>query len=242
VTNQLQEWIRLQKLRVNEDRAKQQCELLEKAWEAISELTADLKNKGLKVPVDIDTSLRSTKSLLALCQSHPKLSDIVPREIDTYLGFCVGCCGQDVVTRIKCELRNVEDRLIIQAMNELGTEPALRLQQKTVKAWEPLRERIITGIETLAHALKVERDVVSAYQRVVEENLSYWLGVEEDIADSFTKMMNSTESQKTKSALEEIIRDTKNHIEALESIRMSFQKILVDDQRHAKMLEELAQE
>lgn len=234
--------IELQELKANEDRAKQQCELLEKVWEAINEVTADLKNQGLKVPPDIDTSLRSTKSLLALCQTHPRLSDLAPREIDTYLGFCVGCCGQDVVTRVKCELRNVEDRLIIQAMNELGTERALRLQQKTVKAWEPLRERIITSIETLAHALKVERDVVSAYQRVVEENLSYWLGVEEDIADSFTKMMNSTENQKTKSALAEIIRDTKNHIEALESIRMSFQKILVDDQRHAKMLEELAQE
>ena len=232
----------MQELKANEDRAKQQCELLEKAWEVINEVTADLKKQGLKVPPDIDTSLRSTKSLLALCQTHPRLSDLAPREIDAYLGFCVGCCGQDVVTRVKCELRNVEDRLIIQAMNELGTERALRLQQKTVKAWEPLRERIITGIETLAHALKVERDVVSAYQRVVEENLPYWLGVEEDIADSFTKMMNSTESQKTKSALEEIIRDTKNHIEALESIRMSFQKILVDDQRHAKMLEELAQE
>lgn len=232
----------MQELRMNEERGKQQCELLEKTWDALNELTGDMKKQGLAISPEVDTSLRSTKSLLALCLSHQKLSEIGPREIDTYLGFCVGCCGQDVITRVKCELRNVEDRLIIQAMNELGTEPALRLQQKTVKAWEPLRERIITNIETVAHALKVERDVVSAYQRVVEENLSYWLGVEEDIVDSFTKMMNSTESQKMKSALSEIIRDTRNHIEALESIRESFKKILADDQRHAKMLEELAGE
>ena len=132
--------------------------------------------------------------------------------------------------------------MIIQAMNELGTEPALRLQQKTVKAWEPLRERIITNIETVTHALKVERDVVSAYQRVVEENLSYWLGVEEDIVDSLTKMMNSSENPKMKSVLSEIVRDTRNHIEALESIRESLKKILADDQRHAKMLQELAGE
>ena len=139
-------------------------------------------------------------------------------------------------------MRSVEDRLIIQAMNDLGTEQALRLQQKTVKAWEPLRERIITSIDTLAHALKVERDVVSAYQKVVEENLSYWLGVEEDIADSFTKMMNTTQSQKTKLALADIVRDTKHHIEALESLRESLKKILAEDQRHARILEELTKE
>jgi rubrerythrin len=233
----------LQELKMtDEQRGKQQCALLEKTWEALNELTGDMKKQGVTIAVDIDTSLRSTKALLALCQSHPRISDIAPREIDSYLGFCVGCCGQDVITRVKCELRNVEDRLIIQAMNELGTEPALRLQQKTVKAWEPLRERIITNIETVSHALKVERDVVSAYQRVVEENLSYWLGVEEDIVDSLTKMMESSENSQMKSVLSEIVRDTRNHIEALESIRESFKKILADDQRHAKMLQDLAGE
>ena len=139
-------------------------------------------------------------------------------------------------------MRNVEDRLIIQTMNDLGTEPALRLQQKTVKAWEPLRERIITKIETLAHALKVERDVVSAYEGTVEENLSYWLGVEEDIADSFTKMMNAAENQRTKSALADFVTDTKHHIEALESIRESLKKILAEDQRHVRVLEGLTKE
>jgi bacterioferritin (cytochrome b1) len=127
-------------------------------------------------------------------------------------------------------------------MNDLGTEPALRLQQRTIKAWEPLRERIITRIETLAHALKVERDVVSVYHGVVEENLSYWLGVEEDIADSFTKMMNAAASQTTKSALAGIVKDTKHHIEALESIRESLKKILAEDQRHARVLEGLTKE
>jgi bacterioferritin (cytochrome b1) len=113
-------------------------------------------------------------------------------------------------------------------MNGLGIEPALRLQQKTIKALERLGERIITRIETLAHALKVERDVVTVYQGV-EDTLSYLLGVEEDIADSFTKMMNAAASQTTKSALVDTVKDTKRHIEALESIRESLEKILVED-------------
>ncbi len=227
---------------MDEDLVRQQCRLLMNVWETLSEATVDLKNQGLTIPPEIDTSLRSTRSLLTLCQEHQKLSNLAASEIDSYLGFCVGCCGQDIVTRVKCEMRNVEDRLILQAMNDLGTEPALRLQQRTVKAWEPLRERIITRIETLTHALKVERDVVSAYQGVVEENLSYWLGVEEDIADSFTKMMNAAESQRTKSALADIVTDTKHHIEALESIRESLKKILAEDQRHARVLEGLTKE
>ena len=229
----------MQQVGVSEERSRQQCELLERTWDTLNEVTADLTNRGVSLPQEVYTSLRSSKSLIGLCRSHPRLSDLSPRDIDAYLGFCVGCCGQDVVTRIKCEMRNVEDRLIIQAMNEVGSEFALRLQQKTVKAWEPLRERIIPGIESLAQAIKVEKDVVSAYQGVIEENISYWLGVEEDIVDSYTKLIERTDSEKIKATLKEIIKDTKNHMEALESIRESFKKILADDQRHTKMLQEL---
>jgi bacterioferritin (cytochrome b1) len=232
----------LQELRVDEEQARQQCGLLEKTWDILNAVTADLKNQGVKVPPEIDTSLRSTRTLINLCQTHSRLSDLAPREIDTYLGFCVGCCGQDVVTRIKCELRNVEDRLIIQAMNEVGKDFALRLQQRTVKAWEPLKERIIHGIENLSQAVKVERDVFSAYQKIVEENISYWLAVEEDVVESYRKMLKQTTDERTRLTLTEIIQDSRNHIEALESIRESFKKILADAQRHADMLQELSHE
>jgi hypothetical protein len=68
------------------------------------------------------------------------------------------------------------------------------------------------------------------------------LGVEGDIADSFTKMMNAAASQTTKSALVDPVKDTKRHIEVLESICESLEKILVEDQRHARVLEGLAEE
>lgn len=224
---------------VNDERAREQCDLLEKTWEILHEISADMKNHGATIDPEIYTSLRSTKTLITLCKTHRKLSEVMPQEIDSYLGFCVGCCGQDVVTRVKCELRNVEDRLIIQAMNQLGNEYALRLQQRTIKAWEPLHERIISTIENLEQAVNVEKDVLSAYQRVIEENISYWLGVEEDIVDSYTKMIDVTENPKLKSTLIELVQDSQNHIEALSSIRESFKKILADEQRHAKMLQAL---
>jgi rubrerythrin len=224
-----------------EEKARHQCDLLQNTWDALNEIVADLKNHGLSVDAEIYTSLRSTKTLLTLCKTHPRLSELMPQEIDSYLGFCVGCCGQDVVTRVKCELRNVEDRLIIQAMNELGNEYALKLQQKTVRAWEPLHERIVSEIENLDQAIKVEKDVLSAYQRVIEENVSYWIAVEEDIVDSYTKMADRSEG-KVSAALTRLVEDSKEHIEVLRSIRENFRKIAADEIRHGKMLEELAEE
>ncbi|MGP8070465.1 MAG: hypothetical protein ACLP5V_11305 [Candidatus Bathyarchaeia archaeon] len=224
------------------EQTKSQCYLLEKTWETLDEVSADLKNRGVNVTPDIYTSLRSTKILITQCQAHPNPDELTPREIDSYLGFCVGCCGQNVVSRIKCELRNVEDHLIIQAMNEVGQEYALKLQQKTVKAWEPLHERIIAGIENLEQAIKVEKDVMSGYQSVIEENISYWEAVEEDVVGSYTKMIDKTENEKVKSILNEIVEDSKEHIEALGSIRQSFRKILTDDKRHAQLLQGISQE
>jgi len=227
---------------LNEERTREQCYLLEKTWDAMNEICADLKNRGINVTPEIYTSLRSTKSLITQCQTHPNPNELTAREIDSYLGFCVGCCGQNVASRIKCELRNVEDHLIIQAMNEIGQEYALRLQQKTVKAWEPLHERIIASIENIEQAVKVEKDVMSGYQSVIEENISYWEAVEEDVVGSYTKMIDRTENEKVKSILSEIVEDSKKHIEALGSIRQSFRKILTDDQRHARLLQAISQE
>jgi hypothetical protein len=229
----------MQQIEMKEERSRSQCVLLERTWDTLNEITTDLKNQGLIVPSEVYTSLRSVKSLIGMCETHPKLSELAPSDIDSYLGFCVACCGQDVVTRIKCELRNVEDHLIIQAMNELGSEQALRMQQKTLKAWEPLQERIIPSIESFTQAVKVEKDLVSAYQRVVDENISYWISVEDDMMDSYTRLMNGTDDPKTKSALTGIIQDTKGHLETLASIKQSFKKISADAEHHAKMLEEL---
>jgi hypothetical protein len=128
---------------ISEERAKQECTKLENVWEALGKITAELKEKGVNVPPDIYSSLRGTKSLITLCRGHPKLEDLVPGDIDTHEGFCVACCGADVVARIKCELRNIEDLLVIKATHELGNNYAVKLQQKTMKAWEPLQAPLI---------------------------------------------------------------------------------------------------
>jgi rubrerythrin len=104
------------------------------------------------------------------------------------------------------------------------------------------RERIIQDIETVDQAIKAEKDIESGYHGVLEENLDYWLAVEEDIVASYTKLAKQTDNKKIKTALTKIIEDSKNHFRILTSIRKSFTKIMNDEQRHAKLLEELREE
>lgn len=104
------------------------------------------------------------------------------------------------------------------------------------------RERVIKNIETVEQAVKAEKDVESGYHGVIDENIAYWLAVEEDIVESYTKLMKQSDNKKIKTTLARIIDDSKNHIRMLTSIKKSFAKIMADEQRHAKLLEGLADE
>ena len=101
------------------------------------------------------------------------------------------------------------------------------------------RERIIKDIETVDQAVKAEKDVESGYHGVIDENIAYWLAVEEDIVESYTKLVSGTHNKKIKTTLTRIIADSKNHIRMLTSIKKSFTKIMNDEQRHAELLESL---
>jgi len=104
------------------------------------------------------------------------------------------------------------------------------------------RERVIKDIETVEQAVKAEKDVESGYHGVIDENIAYWLAVEEDIVESYTKLMKQTDSRKIKTTLAEIIQDSKRHIRMLTSIKKSFATIMSDEQRHARLLQGLANE
>jgi rubrerythrin len=104
------------------------------------------------------------------------------------------------------------------------------------------RERIIQDIETVDQAIKAEKDVEVGYHHAIEEHVLLWLATEEDIIESYTKLIKSTQSKKIKTSLTKIIDDSKRHILMLTSIRKSFDKIASDEHRHAKMLEDLADE
>jgi hypothetical protein len=131
-------------LALDEQRTRSQCEQLELAWQILNDATIELSSRISTIPPDIYVSLRGAKDLIDLCKSHPKLADLTPATIDSRDGYCVACCGSDIVGRIKCELRSVEDLLILKAMNELGSNDALKLQEKTMKAWQWTKPLTVT--------------------------------------------------------------------------------------------------
>ena len=128
----------------DDQRMRGQCEQLEIAWQILNDATVELASRIVTLPPDIYVSLRGAKELIDLCKSHPKLADITPATIDSHEGYCVACCGSDIVGRIKCELRSVEDLLILKAMNELGSKDALKLQEKTMQAWKWTKPLTVT--------------------------------------------------------------------------------------------------
>ena len=128
----------------DEERTRNQCEQLGNAWEILNDATTELASRIATVPPDIYVSLRGAKDLIDLCKLHPKLVDLTPAAIDSHEGYCVACCGSDIVARIKCELRSVEDLLVLKAVNELGSKDAMKLQEKIMKAWQWTKPLTVT--------------------------------------------------------------------------------------------------
>jgi len=113
------------------------------------------------------------------------------------------------------------------------------------------RERIITEIETVDQAVKAEKNVELGYHGVIDENIAYWLAVEEDLIESYIKLLKKTVpfqelketgSEKMKTILTQIVRDSENHVRMLTSIKQGFTKIMNDEHHHAQMLESLREE
>lgn len=102
------------------------------------------------------------------------------------------------------------------------------------------RERVIKDIETVDQAVKAEKDVETGYHGVIDENIAYWLAVEEDIIESYAKLVKKSRNKKIKTTLSAIIKDSQNHVRILTSIRKSFNRIMADEHRHAALLQELA--
>ncbi len=91
-----------------------------------------------------------------------------------------------------------------------------------------MQQRLIADIESLDDAIKIARDVEAAYHKTIEENISYWWAVEEDIIESYTKLMNQTDNERVKSTMSKIMSELRDHVEILESMRESFKKLLTD--------------
>lgn len=96
--------------------------------------------------------------------------------------------------------------------------------------------RVIKDIETLDQAIKAEQDVESGFHSVIDESIAYWKAVEEDVIESYTKLVETIQNEQVKEILEGIIEDSRKHRKALESVTTTLDAILRDEERHARLL------
>jgi rubrerythrin len=84
--------------------------------------------------------------------------------------------------------------------------------------------------------------VESGYHGGIDEHVSYWIAVEEDVADSYSKIAERTDNAKVKTVLAKIVSDSRRHAQMLKDVLGTFEKITKDEEEHARLLGELARE
>jgi bacterioferritin (cytochrome b1) len=98
------------------------------------------------------------------------------------------------------------------------------------------QSRVIKDIESLDQAIKAEQDVEAGFHSVIDENISYWMAVEEDVIASYTKLVQKIDNAGVRRTLEHLIGDSKRHRETLEKVSVMLREIMKDEEEHAKML------
>lgn len=112
------------------------CRVLDGIWAEINEMLKELINRNVEVPQATRTALDGAKVLINLCRYHPRLNvDLSPSMVDSVQGFCVGCCGADIVARIICELKTAQDLIMIRAVGVMDESFITGWQRKLEGSW-----------------------------------------------------------------------------------------------------------
>lgn len=93
------------------------------------------------------------------------------------------------------------------------------------------RDRVITDIEGLEEAAKVEEAVNTGYCDTIKDNLTHWIAVEEDIVDSYSRMAKAGDNHAK--PLEGLIADSKDTLTTLKGLMNSFESL---SKRRAKRI------
>ncbi len=122
-----------------EEHGNKVCEILDSIWRELSEMLRELINRNVEIPNALRVALDGAKILINLCKHHSRLAfDITPSMLDSIQGFCVGCCGADIVARITCELKTAQDLITVRAASVLGKEKLEDWQKKLDSIWRQL--------------------------------------------------------------------------------------------------------
>ena len=84
------------------------------------------------------------------------------------------------------------------------------------------RERVIVDIQTLDQAMRVEETVRTGYCEVIKDNLTHWIAVEEDITDSYNRLLQKFVKQEVREGLKKLAMESESNLHLLHDLLKTF--------------------
>lgn len=137
------------------------------AWKVLEEMTADLKRKGITIPAEIISNLRSAKTLINVLKADPTCVE-TSQKIEEYLlnveSFLVSevqkKLGAEYVEKWLKKLDEASKKLVDEEKEEARFIPGMPREQKWIRV-KPTPELPIEKIKKLAEESKLSHEIQS---------------------------------------------------------------------------------
>lgn len=101
------------------------------------------------------------------------------------------------------------------------------------------KDRVIVEIERADEAKKVEETVKTGYIETAIENLVQWIGVEDDLADSYVRLATSTSDSSSQKAYRRLADESESVSIQLSDLLKSFDALNAARVRRIELLDGL---
>lgn len=101
------------------------------------------------------------------------------------------------------------------------------------------KERLITEVNTAEEAKKVEETVKTGYLEVTIDTLINWIGVEDDLANSYEGLASKAQTPAAEAAYRRLCDESRKNIEQLTGLQKSLESLDRARVQRLKLLESL---
>ncbi len=101
------------------------------------------------------------------------------------------------------------------------------------------KERLIVDVNTAEEAKKVEETVKTGYLEATIDTLVNWIGVEDDLADSYENLASKAQTPAAKAAYKRLCDESRKNIEQLTGLQKSLESLDRARVQRLKLLESL---
>jgi hypothetical protein len=101
------------------------------------------------------------------------------------------------------------------------------------------KERLITEVNTAEEAKKVEETVKTGYLEATIDTLINWIGVEDDLANSYEGLASKAQTPAAKAVYRRLCDESKKNIEQLTGLQKSLESLDRARVQRLKLLESL---